>query len=168
MMHRVELPISYTIAVCVMACWIGGVLVVVACNFWVEYDKINTDQKQSNWLREKCQDEDFVQNIRIHSDLCDNVNARDVDIVGDSLKRAIQSIRWCGFVSCGDLVYVVYNFVCTKVWSFVMPFLFVVVMILIGFRPYFIQSSITRHNLKLFSIQNRHTLPTSTKLLKIS
>ena len=86
-MHRVELPISYTIAVCVMACWIGGVLVVVACNFWVEYDKINTDQKQSNWLREKCQDEDFVQNIRIHSDLCDNVNARDVELFALTLHQ---------------------------------------------------------------------------------
>jgi hypothetical protein len=167
-MHRVELPISYTLLVCALVCWIGGILVVAVCNFWVAYDKINTNQKHSNWVKERCQDEEFVQNIRVHSNLCDNVDAKNVDIFEDSLKKVIEGFRWCGFVSCCDLFYVVYNFVCTKVWSFVIPFLLAVVVILIGFRPYFIQCSISRKKLKLFSIQNRHTLPTSTKLLKIS
>ena len=167
-MHKVELPISNTQLACVMALWIGGILVVAAYNFWVAYGKINTDQKHLNWLKERCQDEEFAKNIRIHSNLCDNVDANNVDIFESSLKEAMEGIEWCGFVSCSDLIYVVYNFMCSKVWSLVIPFLFVVVIILIGFRSYFIQASITRNNLKLFSIQNRHTLPTSTKLLKIS
>ena len=81
--------------------------------------RLQSERENEAWLFEQCKRDDFYHNLRQHSNLCDDVNARAQDaVILHAMREVIENTYICQFEFCMRTLHAVANF-CTQHFFYV-------------------------------------------------
>jgi hypothetical protein len=76
--------------------------------------RLQSERENEAWLFEQCKRDDFYHNLRQHSTLCDEVNARAQDaVILHAMREVIENTYICQFEFCMTVLQTIANF-CVK------------------------------------------------------
>lgn len=73
--------------------------------FQHEYNVLNTERLNEEWLFQQCEDDNFYHQMKHHSQLCDEIAARQTDSVWlEAIKRVAGKTYLCGEQPCVEII----------------------------------------------------------------
>jgi hypothetical protein len=102
--------IPSSVATALSALWVIILISNFTFIFNQEYSAEKTRQRQDAWLLARCEDPEFVVNMKQHSDLCRTVEAQaQMNIPLIALHTTLGKLYMCGTHSCDELLKAAYS-----------------------------------------------------------
>jgi hypothetical protein len=102
--------IPSSVATAISAMWMVMLVSNFTFTFNQEYTAEKTRQRQDAWLLARCEDPEFVMNMKQHADLCRIVEAEaQMNVPLSALHSTMAKLHMCGMHSCDDLLRATYN-----------------------------------------------------------
>ena len=102
--------IPSSLATAISALWVIILISNFTFTFNQEYTAEKTRQRQDAWLLARCEDPEFVVNMKQHTDLCRTVEAQaQINLPLLALHTTLGKLYMCGTHSCDELLNTAYS-----------------------------------------------------------